>query len=1783
MEVINNRYRLVELLEQNRIASIYLAMDLFHENRYVQLNLLSSEYTPSSLIHFFEKQFIAIKNLSSKRIARNEQFGAVTFVDNKPYTEKAFFYTVEFDRKNESYFSLIQQFSIDEVIEQFIEICSAVHYVHTSGFIYGALNLKAIYPIKQGNRLLPKLKDLATIELEKYSHHDLENSYYNSPKLLAGIEPNIETDMYALGLILLAMITKQAYIENPKQALQSLEENLEQSYLAHDRHRLHNLLPIIKKMIGTEEDYPYLTIQDMITELSERLDTDISIIDQEALDKLHFHTRIIGRDEELSYVLNNVQNMMSYKPSKRIIFVQGENGIGKTRFLQELHYLLELRKVTIYASFHLGSTGNSKNLWLDILQKLISQTDYSILRKYHAELVKYFPELEKGRAPTSLDYVTDGNSEYRLLNRIGAFINESLQGRPAVFLIDDLHLADRFTLNLLHYLSTNNTHQNNLMFIVSGELREDGEKDFLENYHLMKKRLDTSIIRLDLLTEEQVAEMIMQILSLSYKPLRLTVKIYARSFGNPLFIQEIMKDLYSRGLLQINKDNGMWSVLLDYNALEIPESIEQVLVNQLRDLEKIALQILETIAIYNKPISKNVISEYLELDEVLIHSTVDHLVQKGIVHQLVSDYGFLFDIYNKVLKRIVYDAIDAKKKITMHAHAAALMEKASDTKIEELIHHYEGAHNWEKCLDYYLDIAKQLHAQHEIRKEVQYLQKAEKLMVNPYEKTEILLKIGGLCIEINQTEQALKNYEYALEIAEKHNLQDLILKVYLELGNLFATSYKVDNLKHYLQKIDENFPIILDKESRLEYKRLHALLLNIQNHLDEADIILKEIIAESGDDFPKIMGRAYLLLGFSSAQNNRYDEAKAYFKKAMKLLEHAGYLKGYLGAINNIGIISQSSFRNEFDEAINYFEKVRDISEKYGIFETEIQALNSIGRIHASAYHFSEAYDHFKYALEKAQAGRASWLVSPLYNQLCFTSAEMAEYKRAFKYYHIIEALHKEDSSRELNLFEYYNTSMNLFHFIGDFERADEFGKLVVEFNKGRDNMYSDSAITYQKLHLLRKAPPEQLKKIISNVLALVEKIPHITFNIKVITTALIVLSERGYYSLTSNLSKKLEELFTDKTPDALKARYYYFLGTKDSSKKSINYLKRGLKLAKQGENRELIARILMVLGEYAFKAEKWYGAANYYLESTELVKSLVEGVPKQYQLTYVNHHHYAKGFIGLERTYNWISKEQHIVTDKENGKQGQLSQADLNRFLAKDYVSIFLEHEEFMEYIREQHMMNYSKEIRTAQDMILKVGPHTIKNINMLLHYLTGITLATRGIIITDNQKEELAVLSTTDGNRELPQNRYMINLVHETREAVILDAKEQKLELDLLPKGLQSIMCIPITQNHGNSSPSILGYIYLETDLLVNNFNEAGVEKCKEVMGFLATMLEQHQLKLSASIDKLTGTLTRKYLDDALLEAIDVSKRTGEPFSIVMFDLDRFKQVNDRYGHQIGDEVLRTVSHIVKDMLDESYTLGRYGGEEFITILPNIKTEEAVVFADKVREEIAAQQLLGDKFDITVSIGIATYPLHGQRVKALIEKADQALYVAKEKGRNNTQVWYKDFLTTSKPQNKLAGILTGDDIKDSRNVLAMVELIQLPVKNLSTEEKIYQFLGRMIEISEAQVGYILLYTPNGEKVYGRRAQEEGWLEQVSIEQDILHSVILEERGLYTITWDVKDKHNKINALPDWDSILAVPIMVNGSVLGAIYLRAPSRFKEFGADDLNMVSIYSSLLAGMI
>ncbi|HEX2166024.1 MAG TPA: GGDEF domain-containing protein, partial [Longimicrobiales bacterium] len=125
-----------------------------------------------------------------------------------------------------------------------------------------------------------------------------------------------------------------------------------------------------------------------------------------------------------------------------------------------------------------------------------------------------------------------------------------------------------------------------------------------------------------------------------------------------------------------------------------------------------------------------------------------------------------------------------------------------------------------------------------------------------------------------------------------------------------------------------------------------------------------------------------------------------------------------------------------------------------------------------------------------------------------------------------------------------------------------------------------------------------------------------------------------------------------------------------------------------------------------------------------------------------------------------------------------------------------------------------------------------------------------------------------------------------------------------------------------------------------------------------------------------------------------------------VAMFDLDHFKSVNDTYGHQVGDRVLVEVAEILREVAREVDRLGRYGGEEFMALLPETCIDDAAVFVERVRREVARRpfEIGGDEpLKMTLSAGVATYPHETiADVESLVRHADQALYTAKETGRN-------------------------------------------------------------------------------------------------------------------------------------------------------------------------------------
>jgi diguanylate cyclase (GGDEF)-like protein len=163
--------------------------------------------------------------------------------------------------------------------------------------------------------------------------------------------------------------------------------------------------------------------------------------------------------------------------------------------------------------------------------------------------------------------------------------------------------------------------------------------------------------------------------------------------------------------------------------------------------------------------------------------------------------------------------------------------------------------------------------------------------------------------------------------------------------------------------------------------------------------------------------------------------------------------------------------------------------------------------------------------------------------------------------------------------------------------------------------------------------------------------------------------------------------------------------------------------------------------------------------------------------------------------------------------------------------------------------------------------------------------------------------------------------------------------------------------------------------------------------------------RLRHMSQTDGLTGVDNRRHIEERLTEMFEHAARLNEPLAVVMCDVDHFKSVNDTLGHQAGDAVLRQVAEVLRDSAREIDRVGRYGGEEFVVVLPGANAQDAQAFAERVRHAIAGRQFAyaGGTVRRTISLGVAGWPHPEIRhQEALVKAADEALYVAKETGRD-------------------------------------------------------------------------------------------------------------------------------------------------------------------------------------
>ena len=201
----------------------------------------------------------------------------------------------------------------------------------------------------------------------------------------------------------------------------------------------------------------------------------------------------------------------------------------------------------------------------------------------------------------------------------------------------------------------------------------------------------------------------------------------------------------------------------------------------------------------------------------------------------------------------------------------------------------------------------------------------------------------------------------------------------------------------------------------------------------------------------------------------------------------------------------------------------------------------------------------------------------------------------------------------------------------------------------------------------------------------------------------------------------------------------------------------------------------------------------------------------------------------------------------------------------------------------------------------------------------------------------------------------------------------------------------------------------------LIASDINEEDKERFQILaqqflIGIRRAMLYKKVQELSIT-DSLTQLFSRRHFLERFKEELRRSKKFKFSLSFLMVDIDKFKGFNDKYGHLVGDAILREVSKTIKEIIRQIDFVGRYGGEELSVILAETGREQARLAAERLRQAVESRNIkvYDEELKITVSIGIATFPDNGDGIEPLIEAADKALYLAKQTGRNRVCIYAK------------------------------------------------------------------------------------------------------------------------------------------------------------------------------
>lgn len=471
---------------------------------------------------------------------------------------------------------------------------------------------------------------------------------------------------------------------------------------------------------------------------------------------------------------------------------------------------------------------------------------------------------------------------------------------------------------------------------------------------------------------------------------------------------------------------------------------------------------------------------------------------------------------------------------------------------------------------------------------------------------------------------------------------------------------------------------------------------------------------------------------------------------------------------------------------------------------------------------------------------------------------------------------------------------------------------------------------------------------------------------------------------------------------------------------------------------------------------------------------------------------------------------------------------------------------------------------------------------LELVLDSLVTLTQAGRGLLLLVDDSGGVQVdldYQYPEAHCDLKTKSFLKSLIANVQDAGHLIVNSAQTVNSKNP--MVRYVCIPLATSDIEESASrrkddyedrIYGYIYL--DRFCDDLPKTIDPDFLKIFGVQAGLaLQNAYLYRLATTDPLTKLLNRDSFFRLLDREVAHAAEHNLNMALIMVDLDKFKNVNDDYGHMTGDEVLRESAIRLKDSLRRSDLLGRYGGEEFVVALPRTSQENAVKIVNKLRMRLSETPISEFELTITASFGIAMLSEHSSNQETLLNLADQALYAAKEGGRNRAVVWSSDLersLTKKEPQQALhhGELLTGQQYLG-----CLVKFINTLASDSFSVDRLSTVLDNLIDALRADRAILFC---------GESYEKQLPIVRCTgpVQQQLEESFYFQEAVDFVFQQRVAVKPDLLNSEENQLSVTCLPLKLDQQIYGVLYIEADPEFCQFSNSDFAFLDLASQQIA---